>query len=254
MTGYDFLADSSGSVQSTLSAGLGGSGADALISNQDVDPSDTGNPPTKSWTANHLRTALLGSRHDLIYLSGHFSANNALAADYATTMDATELVASNVNLVNSVVFSAGCHSGYNIVDGHAVPNVTQTLDWIQAFAQKRATLIAGTGYQYGDTDFLEYSERLYDNFAEAFRVGTGSVSVGNALVSAKQRYLNDTPSLGGIHHKALLEATLYGLPMRGVNLPAGRNFSPSAGPPIVSSTTPVATNPGSTLGLDRSPT
>ena len=101
-----------------------------------------------------------------------------------------------------------------------MPNVTQTLDWIQAFAQKRATLIAGTGYQYGDTDFLEYSERLYANFAEAFRFGTGPVSVGGALVSAKQRYLTDTPSLGGIHQKALLEATLYGLPMSGVE-PAG---------------------------------
>ena len=82
-------------------------------------------------------------------------------------MNANELTASNVDLTNSVVFSAGCHSGYTVVDGHAVPNVTQTLDWIQAFAQKRATVIAGTGYQYGDTDFLEYSERLYKNFAEA---------------------------------------------------------------------------------------
>ena len=28
-------------------------------------------------------------------------------------------------------------------------------------AQQHALLIGGTGYQYGDTDFLEYSERLY---------------------------------------------------------------------------------------------
>ena len=133
----------------------------SLITNQDVDPSDTGAPPLASWTADQLRTSLLGQRHDLVYLAGHFSANNLLAADYATTVNATELAASSVNLTNSVVLSAGCHSGYTIVDGDAVPNVTQPLDWIQAFAQKRATLIAGTGYQYGDTDFLEYSERLY---------------------------------------------------------------------------------------------
>ena len=171
VTGYDFLTDGADAACRTPSApAWAARGADALITNQDVDPAITGPPPDQSWTADHLRTALLGERHDLIYLAGHFSANNLLAADYASTMNATELTASNVNLANSVVISAGCHSGYTIVDGHAVPNVTQTLDWIQAFAQKRATLIAGTGYQYGDTDFLEYSERLYKNVAEAFRV------------------------------------------------------------------------------------
>ena len=112
-----------------------------------------------------LRTQLLGRRHDLIFLAGHFSANNALAADYSSTINATELAASNVNLANSIVFSAGCHAGYTIVNDDGVPSVTQTLDWVQAFASRRATLIAGTGYQYGDTDFLEYSERLYTGFA-----------------------------------------------------------------------------------------
>ncbi len=72
------------------------------------------------------------------------------------------------------MFSAGCHSGYNIVDGDAIPGVTVPLDWAQAFAQKQATLIAGTGYQYGDTDFLEYSERLYRDFARELRAGTGA--------------------------------------------------------------------------------
>ena len=32
-------------------------------------------------------------------------------------------------------------------------------------AQQKALLIGGTGYQYGDTDFLEYSERLYLDIA-----------------------------------------------------------------------------------------
>ena len=259
VTGYDFLTDGATSVQDALSAGLGGSGADALITNQDVDPADTGTPPLRSWTADQLRTSLFGARHDIVYLAGHFSANNLLAADYATTVNATELAASSVNLAGSLVLSAGCHSGYTIVDGEAVPNVTQPLDWVQAFAQKRATLIAGTGYQYGDTDFLEYSERLYRNVAQTLRTGTGAVGVGRALVTAKQRYLADTPTLGGIHQKAVLEATLYGLPMAAVNLPAGRNFVPPSGPPIVAGTTPVTTNPGSTLGLSfadvtRSPT
>ncbi|MCW2976635.1 MAG: hypothetical protein JWM06_1916, partial [Actinomycetia bacterium] len=249
VTGYDFMAGGAQSVQGDLSAGLGGTSTnDHLITDQGVAPSDTGSPPRHSWTADQLRTALLGRRHDLIFLAGHFSANNTLAADYSTTMNSTELAASNVDLTNSIVFSAGCHSGYTIVNGDAVPNVTEPLDWTQAFAQKRATLIAGTGYQYGDTDFLEYSERLYADFAHALRLGTGAVAVGNALVQAKATYLTDTPNLKGIDVKSLLESTLYGLPMLSVDLPSGRIAAPSSSS-IVGSTTPFAGDPGATLGL-----
>jgi hypothetical protein len=249
VTGYDFLADAGQAVRTELVAGLGtGATNDQLITNQGVPPSTTGAPPTASWTADQLRTQLLGRRHDLIFLAGHFSANNALAADYSSTLNASELAASNVNLANSIVVSAGCHAGYTIVNGDGVPTVTQTLDWVQAFAGRRATLIAGTGYQYGDTDFLEYSERLYTGFAKALRAGSGPVAVGDALVAAKQAYLESTPQLRGIHTKALLEATLYGLPMLRVNLPAGRT-PPTGSTSLVSSTTLAGTAPGSVLGL-----
>src|SRR5207344_1919374 len=100
-----------------------------------------------------------------------------------------DLVASRTDLTNAIVFSAGCHSGYNLVDTDAIPGVTLPLDWAQAFAQKKATLIAGTGYQYGDTDFIEYSEQIYLNLARQLRAGTGAIAVGEALVKAKLDYL-----------------------------------------------------------------
>ena len=84
-------------------------------------------------------------------------------------------------------------------------------------------LIAGTGYQYGDTDFLEYSERLYRDLAHELRagaVGTG-VPIGEALAAAKRTYITGTQDIRGIHEKAVLEATLFGLPMFGVDLPDG---------------------------------
>ena len=184
----------------------------------------------------------------MIFLAGHFSANSALAADFTTSLLTTDLQASTTNFTNAIVFSAGCHSGYNIVDADAVPGVTQPLDWVQAFARKKATLIAGTGYQYGDTDFLEYSERIYANFARQLRAGTGAVAVGEALVKAKLDYLASTPDIRGIHEKALLEATLFGLPMMGVNMPAGRGAVP--GPTAASIVpTPVAAQPAQGLGL-----
>ena len=49
-----------------------------------------------------------------------------------------------------------------------------TQDWSQRLAQQHALLIGGTGYQYGDTDFLEYSERLYLGIAQRLREGPTS--------------------------------------------------------------------------------
>ena len=193
VTGYDFLAGAAQQVQDEFSSKFGAA-ADSLISPQ-------GTPLNQSWNADDLRAKLLGSSHGLIFLAGHFSADNALAADYSTTMDSSELAASSVNLENSIVFSAGCHAGYNIVDGDAIPSVTQPTDWVQAFAQKQATVIAGTGYQYGDTDFTAYSAKLYAGFAQDLVAG-GTVAVGDALVAAKQQYLAGTPQPSGIDLKA----------------------------------------------------
>ena len=56
------------------------------------------------------------------------------------------------------------------------------------------TAILGTGYQYGDTDFIEYSERIYTEFSKQLRYGTGAVAIGNALLAAKLAYLKQTPA------------------------------------------------------------
>ena len=163
VTGYDFLEDAALSVRDEFTAGMGAAGVvDSLIADQALSPLDPAN-----WTADDLAALLLKNRYDLAFLAGHFSANSALAADYATSVLASDLDSAPVDLTNAIYFSAGCHSGYNIVNEHAVPNVTVERDWAQVFARKGATLIAGTGYQYGDTEFLEYSERLYLEFAPA---------------------------------------------------------------------------------------
>ena len=120
-----------------------------------------------------MKTAVTGSRHDLIFMGGHFSANLALAADFATTMSSADVAASTANLQNSIVFSAGCHRGYNLLDAdQIIRRVTQPLDWAQAFARKGATLVAGTGFQYGDDELIEYGERIYAEFAHQLRVGS----------------------------------------------------------------------------------
>src|ERR1700736_1990481 len=116
-----------------------------------------------------------------MFLGAHFSAFSAEAGDFSTRLFAQEVANSTVDLSNVIVFSEGCHSGYSTVGRDALPIPIVQPDFAQAFAQKGATLIGGTGYQYGDTDFIEYGERLYLDFSKELRTGTGSVSVGQAL-------------------------------------------------------------------------
>jgi len=257
-TGYDFLQDTADVIAGHLSAGIGGSNNATLITNRNVSPETVtvGTNPdrTHSWTGADLRRSLLNSgRHDLIFLAGHFSANDALGADYKTNVLSTELPASSTSFVNSIVFSAGCHTGYNIVNGDAT-TWTEPLDWAQAFARKGATLVSGTGYQYGDTEFLAHSERIYAEFARQLRVTTGAggapvpVSVGRALLRSKQIFLETTPGLTALDEKALLQATLFGLPMLSVNLPQGRIVE-APDTTVVPGITPVGAGPGAALGL-----
>src|SRR6185437_14466119 len=250
VTGYDFLQDAADAVSVELQAGTGHT-PDTLITPNNVSPADTrsyasGGP----WTASDLRAKLLTTRHDVMFLAGHFNANSALAADFTTSMITSEL-ATSADLSNALVFSAGCHAGYNLVDTDAINGVTFPLDWAQAFAQRKATLVAGTGYQYGDTEFLEYSERLYLDFAKELRAGTAgtAIPVGEALVKAKRAYLAATPDVRGLHAKAVLEATLFGLPMLGVNMPAGRTVVPTNIGVIA--TFPAPGIPATALGLQR---
>src|SRR5262249_6912057 len=135
VTGYDFLQDDADAVRAQLEAGLGTT-ADALILDHTISPTSP-----LAWTASDLRSQLLGKRHDVISLAGHFSAVGALAADYSTFVLASELANSAVDLKNTVLFSAGCHSGYSIVDSDAIPVVTIQPDWAQACARKRISLL-----------------------------------------------------------------------------------------------------------------
>jgi pentapeptide MXKDX repeat protein len=250
VTAYDFLADAGQAIQVELRDGINGDDntSPALITQGlpgDQEP---------DWTAQDVRDKLLcaGCDRDLVFLAGHFTGNSALAADYATRLSSQEVVDSGLDMANNIIFSVGCHAGYNIVNRDGVPFVTRQPDWAQAFASRGATLVAGTGYQYGDTDFLEYSERIYLEFAKQLRVDDSGnrrpVSIGDALVAAKQSYLAQTPQIRGLHEKALLEATIYGLPMLGVNMPnrvAAPAPPPSQAPPLNA----FITNPGQALGL-----
>ncbi|MEM7533400.1 MAG: Calx-beta domain-containing protein [Chloroflexota bacterium] len=251
VTGYDFLEDVALSVKDELEAGIGVA-ADALIVSRDL-------PPTHpdAWTGPQVEDMLNARRHDIIFLAGHFSAGSALAADYSTRLLASSVAESEIDLLNALVYSAGCHSGYNIVNAHAVPGISADPDWAQAFARKQATFIGGTGYQYGDTDFIEYSERLYLEFTKHLRYtenGAGEpVAIGDALVAAKQQYLADIAQMRPLHEKSLLEATIFGLPMLKIDLPTGRIVPESETSLVADSPTSRSGNAAALVPLTHGP-
>ena len=251
MTGYDFLADAADGVHDQFARRAPRRARnDTLIDHPDVDRRHR----ATTWTAPSSATRCSASHHDLVYLAGHFSANDTLAADFAdrrsTPTSSTRAVPTPNALEDTLVLSAGCHSGYNIVDAAGVPQVTNPFDWTQRMAQQHAVLIGGTGYQYGDSDFLEYSERLYLDVSRRLHetaAGNAPVAVGTALVQAKQDYLAGLSTVSGIDQKAMLEATLYGLPMTGFDAPGRTPIGPD-----VSRRHPQAVGagtPGATFGL-----
>ena len=254
VTGYDFLTSAADAAEHDLQAGLGGGARnDQLITDQGVPTTTTTGPsgPSRStsWTARDLSNALFGTRHDIVFLAGHFNANSTLAADYSTSLATTDVAAHPTAFTNALVFSAGCHSGYNLVDGDGVPGVTLGLDWAQEMAQQKAILIAGTGYQYADTNFLAFSAKLYAMFAHDLRAGQVGqpVAIGKALVNAKLDYLSGLSTVTGIDQKAILESAMYGLPMTGIDLPSGRTGASNQ--PATITPTAVTTGAGNVLGL-----
>ena len=243
VTGYDFLEDASLAIQAELENSIG-TPATTLIADRDLSPLDP-----LAWTANDLDNVFLQNQHDIVFLAGHFSAYSALAADYRSRLLTTDLLDSPIDMRNALIYSVGCHSGYNTVNEHGIPSVTFEPDWAQAFAQKGAIFIGGTGYQYGDTDFIKYSEQLYLLFTQHLRAGTGPVSIGQALMEAKLSYLAETPDLQGIPEKSVLESTLFGLPMLKMDLPFGRGATPTAAS-VIAESDAYASDPGLTLGLN----
>ncbi len=218
-TGYSFMANPATQAGQYFADGVPAPGTTANPRYNDtlIDPATGGN----DWTATQLQSSLTTRPHQLVFLGAHFNANDALAADDSTILS-TQQFASSIgsNLQNAVVLGAGCHAGYTVDPADATP-VTNTLSWPQAMTEAGATLIAGTGYQFGDSNYVADSDQVYVDIAQQlYQTGGKSVGVGSALLDAESQYLASLDQLNGLEEKSLLEVTLYGLPMLGVQEPA----------------------------------
>jgi hypothetical protein len=217
VTGYDFLTDSANEIYSTLSNfGLAPMG----LINED-------------WTRQSLISSWISSSAlDLVSINAHFEHWAALPAAPFPATSADDLFYNTdlANVADQIAYSTGCHGGLNIPDYQVNPgdiNNISTPDFPQVFAQQNARAwIANTGYGYGMDDAVTNSELLMLFFTENMGAASG-VSIGQALVDAKQRYVGSVPAGGfGIYdEKILIESTLYGLPMTTVSVPVPQPIS-----------------------------
>ena len=106
----------------------------------------------------------------------------------------------------------GCHGGLNVpAVSVALSSETERLgDWPQQDAGRGALTVGNTGFGYGDTETVAYSERLMAEFARG--LASHDVSAGQALLFAKQRYAATLGTGDDYDAKALAIGTFYGPP------------------------------------------
>ena len=114
-------------------------------------------------------------------------------------------------------------------------------------------MIAGTGYQYGDGNYVAASDQVYVDLAQqlGYRPAAGGAQpVGTALLSTEWRYLAGLDQINGLQEKALLQITLFGLPMLGIKMPT-QTTAPGATQSLVNDAATVPSGPGKALGLQQ---
>jgi hypothetical protein len=219
VTGYTFFTDMAKFEASQLTSA--GMQTDSLISD--------------TWTASDLRAKLFGpAKPGLIAVNWHARSNEAVAADYATTHPTTiatseiaGLPPADTRFKNALVISIGCHMAYPLIDADVIPNptappqfVTDQRAFTETFQNRGAMVLGNSGFGYGDTDFIGYSEELLALITQQLTDGAPSaVPVGLALTNAKRQYIQNSGATTGVDKKSLEELTFYGPPMWSIGLP-----------------------------------
>jgi hypothetical protein len=220
-TGYSFLT----------------SGAQAVSANLASDGLQASNLINETWQESDLDSALAASPLPGVdSINAHFDFSRALPAYDNTNGTGSDLFTTEdvrdppdpTSYAGRLLFSMGCHAGLDIDDDEVSTSGLQTPvdDWAKTFADTGALWVANTGYGYADTDTIAYSAKLMSEFAGELN---GSLTIGEALTEAKQQYAAGNAIISPYDLKALMESTLYGLPMYHLNT-SGTPVTPPNGP------------------------
>ena len=235
------FVNSSGDLDATSSLTTGysflTSGAQAVSANLATNGLSPQTLINETWSDSQLDSALVPTTAPGVdSLNAHFDFSRALpAVDNSSGVDTnlfttTDIRNSLSSFAGRLLFSMGCHSGLDIDDAEVGPSIGATGpvdDWAKTFADAGALWVGNTGYGYADTDTIAYSAKLMAEFAANIN---GTATIGEALTEADQQYAAGNAILSPYDLKALMESTLYGLPMYNLNRP-GTPVTPPSGPP-----------------------
>jgi len=238
VTGYDWMQAGANAVKSTLATTLTKANGD--------DPVTPVELIDDTWTSANLLTgagSIAGTQSRVTNLFMHADHVSGVSAqgvtDGADIFRPSEL-ATALPVGTNLVFSMGCHSGLSDPRGD--------VDFPEQLLGRGAVYLAATGFGYGDDSGVQLHDRLVGIFAGEL---DGAVTVGAALVRAKQTYFSTQGLYGTYDDKVLESMTLYGLPFfrvggAAVTRPTLPDVTPTAGAGGVSSASFVydQTNPG----------
>ncbi len=221
--GADFMTTLADSIEDSFAEQFGGATNRSLINN-------TWNRTQIVSEAAHGGT-LDGAAPSIIAINTHYSAS-ALAP--AAKSDpgfpgAPHLSADNyaieADAARRLLFTMGCHSGFNITD-YLAGGTTQ--DWPSALAAEPVSAyVANTGFGIGVKHMNAFSQKLFAEFANQI----GHTSFGGALQQAKQQYLAD--GITNVYdYKVNAEAMYFGIPqytIAGATTPPPPTPAPAAG-------------------------
>ena len=200
--GYDFLSDGAEAVAGAL---------DTLFDAESLR-TDFGD----DWDAQDAIDALTSERPTITSVNAHYDHNRLLPAAAFNLSGSPDLVdATQTNpAAGSLLFTMGCHAGLNVPDvlvtGTVDEAAARRTDWAQHVTSRGAGFLGNTGFGYGDTASVAFTERLLTQFAG--RVSERSYSVGQALMYSKQEYASGLGVIGAYDAKVLTQATMYGPP------------------------------------------
>jgi hypothetical protein len=222
VTGYDFLLDSGRRIRERWKSRLGVSTGDE--STMPVN----GSLLTPDWGEASIadrRDALEAAMGGLGGLHYGVASLNGHATHYEEGVPGTDPHDINglssdrlgaLDMPGAVVYAVGCHGGLT-VPGSGVGDADNSLDLPQTFLGRGAvSYLANTGYGWGLKHGVGYSERLVELFTEEL-TGGGTVTVGEAFIRCKQRYVLESARIDDYDAKSLMQWAHYGLPMYAVS-------------------------------------
>lgn len=198
VTGYDFLEDVAA--------------ANCRRWQDDLDPHHTDCQLIgDDWILEELRALQLQAvpSFKVQSINGHANHYAEGTPVKGNVVTAQEIAAAPSDLSGGLIYTPGCQSGLNVPPTNSL---SSAYDLPEAFTRKLANYVANTGYGWGFRASIAFSEKLVEYYTEELS-RSQEVSIGEALVHAKQRYVAENAGLGGLDEKVLEELTLYGLPM-----------------------------------------